>query len=340
MALVNQVYNSHFLLGQENRPDFPDGWVQAGGDSATTWEWLGSPQGSRAVEIIHPSGPRAGISLGNDVLVPAGESQRWELKVVLQAEPSGIPCYIRIYLGAVSQLQFAVRPESEPESFTRVFATPVGVTALRIEVGILGAGSLTIHEVQAWRLYPERELRLDDKGQVYVRHIDSLGKIQTPVSVNVINKTPLPVDIRTPIKTELRNLMPSRDGVKIFSSEGAPIISKPDGSLPVTVSGRKFLQRVEMVSSRDMGSTVTNDVSEATVYSYAIYNMGIEESLVQLQISPDGVIWTADDVDREVLPGDLIVITPNYFLRYIRLAYQAQIPGSMISLMIWFQSQN
>ncbi|WP_088228096.1 DUF6385 domain-containing protein [Desulfosporosinus sp. FKB] len=340
MASKNQVYNSHFLLGQEYSSDFPDGWVQVGGDSATKWEWVGEPQGPRAVGIIHPSGPRAGISLGNDVLVPAEEGQRWKLRVALQTEPSGTSCYIRLYLGAVSQLQFAVRPGSEPEAFTRVFSTPTGVSAFRIEVGILGTGSVIIHEIQGWRLYPERELRLDDKGQLYIRHVDSLGKIQSPVSVNVINRNPLPVDVITPIKTELRNLTPTCDGVKIFSSEGAPIISKPDGSLLVTMSGRKFFQRIETINSRVMGSTVPNDVAEASVYSYAIHNVGIEEVFVQLQISPDGTIWTADGVESGILPGNLIVITPNHFLRYIRLAYRSQIPGTMIALMIWFQSQN
>jgi hypothetical protein len=337
MASTNQVYNGHFLVGQENRPVFPDGWIQTGGDRATQWEWMGNSQGPRAVKIIHPSGPKAGITLSNDILVPAGEGQRWELRVILQSEPSGVPCYIRVYLGAVSQLQFSVRTGSGPESFTKVFVTPPGVTGLRIEVGILEAGNVTIHEIQGWRLYPERELRLDEKGQLYVRHIDSIGKIQTPVSVNVINQNPIPVDLRTPIKTELRDLTPVRDGIKIYSSDGNPISSKPDGSVLVMMSGRKFVQRIETVNSSIMGSTIPNDVSEATIYSYAIHNIGVGGVQIQLEISPDGIIWTADDEEDEIFPGGLAVITPNRFLRYIRLVYRSQTPSS---LTIWFQAQS
>ena len=61
MTDTNQVYNSHFLLWQESHPDFPDGWVQTGGDRTTEWEWVSLPVGPRAIKIVHPSGPRAGI---------------------------------------------------------------------------------------------------------------------------------------------------------------------------------------------------------------------------------------------------------------------------------------
>lgn len=165
MTETNQVYNSHFLLWQESKPDFPDGWAQTGGDKATKWEWVGTPEGPRAIKIDHPSGPRAGIILENSVVIPAGEDQRWEIRVILQTEPAEIPCYIRVYLGAVSQYLFSVRPGFAPEEFVRVFSTPIGVTGLRIEVGIFGEGIMLVHEIQGWRLYPKRALRLDKKGK-------------------------------------------------------------------------------------------------------------------------------------------------------------------------------
>ena len=320
MTKINQVYNSHFLLEQESNRDFPDGWAQTGGDTATTWEWIGTSKGPRSIKIRHSSGIRAGIILGNDVLIPAGEGQRWEIKVVLQTEPAMVPCYIRIYLGAVSQNLFSVRPGLEPETFTRVFSTPTGVTGIRIEVGIIGNGIVLIHEIQGWRLYPQRELRLDEKGQLYVRHIDSIGKIQTP------------------IKTDLRELTPARDGLKIYGSNGNPVVSTPDGLLQIIMSGRKYVQSSETVIASDVYAAIMpKDVSEINVYSYAVHNIGTGGVLVQLQISPDGAIWTEDDLEHEILPGTLKVVTPNHFLRYVRLIYRSKISNP---LQVWFQAQS
>jgi len=337
MTEINQVYNSHFLLWQESHPNFPDGWVQTGGDSATKWEWTGSPDGPRAIKIVHPSGPRAGIILENNVAISAGEGQRWKIQVMLETEPAGIPCYLRVYLGAVSQLLFSLRPNSKPEEYSRVFSTPTGVSGLRFEVGILGEGMVTVHEIQAWRLYPKRELRLDEKGQLYVRHIDSIGVIQSPVPVRLVSPIPIPVDVRTPIKTDLRDLTPSRDGIKIFASDGNSIASTLEGLVQIKMSGRKYVQSIETVtSSIFFVPTLPRDVSELSVYSYAVHNSGIEGAIVQLQISPDGVIWAEDNVECEIVSGALAVFTPNRFLRYVRLIYRSEFPNP---LKIWFQAQ-
>jgi len=334
---TNQVYNSHFLLAQESHPDFPDGWAHTGGDTATKWEWVGTSDGPRAIKIVHPSGPRAGITLEHGVVIPAGEGQRWEIRVVLQTEPAQTPCYIRVYLGAVSQYLFSVRPGSEPEEYTRVFSTPAGVTGLRVEVGILGEGIIIVHEIQGWRLYPKQAMRLDEKGQIYVRHVDSIGKIQSPVSVKLVCPLPIPVDVRTPIKADLRDLTPSRDGVKIYGSNGNPIISTSDGLIQIMTAGKKYMQTYETVIASDvLAAIMPKDVSEVSVYSYAVHNFGTEVVSVQLQISPDGAIWTEDDLEHEILPGALEVFTPNHFLRYVRLIYRSQVPNP---LMVWFQAQ-
>ncbi|HWQ41405.1 MAG TPA: DUF6385 domain-containing protein [Desulfosporosinus sp.] len=337
MTETNQVYNGHFLLAQESHPDFPDGWIQMGGGSATKWEWTGTSGGPRAIKIISSSRPRAGIILGNDVIIPAGEGQRWEVSVVLQTEPAEVPCYIRVYLGAVSQYLFTLKPGSEPEEFIRVFSTPAGVTGLRVEVGILGEGIIIVHEIQGWRLYPKQTLRLDEKGQIYVRHIDSIREIQTPLSVRIISPIPMPVDVRTSVKTELRDLTPSRDGLKIYGSNGNPILSTSDGLLQMMTAGKKYVQSYETVIASDvLAAIMPKDVSEVSVYSYAVHNIGSEGVSVQLQISPDGAIWTEDDLEHEILPGALEVFTPNHFLRYVRLIYCSQVPNP---LMVWFQAQ-
>lgn len=305
MTDTNQIYNSHFLLCQESNPDFPDGWTRTGGDRATEWEWLGLPDGPRAIRISHPSGPRAGIVLENNVVIPAGEGQRWQFRLILQSEPAETLCYVRVYLGAVSQYLFTVRPGSVPEDYNRVISTPTGVTGIRVEAGILGEGVITINEIQGWRLYPKRELRLDEKGQLYVRHIDSIGKIQAPVSVKVVSPDPILVDVRAPLQ--------------------------------VKMSGRRYHQSVESVTSTNIiVATIPKDVSEISTFSYAVHNTGTDEVVAQLQISPDGATWTADDIEHVILPGALTVFTPNHFLRYVRVIYRSQLPNP---LMVWFQAQ-
>ena len=175
MDLINQVYNGDFLLAQESAPNFPDGWVQKGGDQTTSWEWLGPPQGPRAVAVIHPGGQRAGIAQALDTTVQAGEIQRWEVKVILETEPAGVASYIKVFFGAIGQKVFSLTPGSSPEVLSEIFSTPSGTNAILLEIGIIGKGTLVIHEIEASRLYPPRALRLDEKGQVYVRHLDSLA---------------------------------------------------------------------------------------------------------------------------------------------------------------------
>lgn len=337
MTETNEVYNGHFLLAQENHPDFPDGWNKTGGGTATEWEWVGTPDGSRGIKIVHPTGPRAGIILDDNVVIPAGEGQKWEIRAVLQAVPAEITCYIRVYLGAVSQCLFSIRPRLAPEEYSRVFSTSVGVTGIRVEVGILGEGTIIIHKIQVWRNYPKHALRLDEKGQIYVRHIDSIGKIQNPISVQIINPIPMPVDVKTSVKTELRDLTPCRDGVRIYGSNSNPIRSTSDGLVQIMSAGKKYIQDYETVMASDnLAAIMPKDVSEVSIYSYAVYNIGAEEVSVQLQISPDGVIWTEDGLEHEILPRELKVFTPNHFLRYVRLIYRSR---NSNQLMVWFQAQ-
>lgn len=135
----------------------------------------------------------------------------------------------------------------------------------------------------------------------------------------------------------MRDLTPTRDGIKIYSSNGNPIASTLEGLLRINMSGRTYVQSVETVTALNVfDSTTPKDVSEVSVYSYGVHNTGAEGAIVQLQISPDGVTWTADNLECEILPGSLAVFTPNHFLRYVRLSYRSQ---SSNVLVVWFQGQ-
>jgi hypothetical protein len=336
--LINQVYNGDFLLSQEITPNFPDGWVQKGGDHTTSWEWLGPVQGPRAVAIIHPGGQRAGIAQALDTTVQAGEIQRWEVKVILETEPAEVTSYLKVLFGAIGQKVFSFTPRSIPEVFSEIFSTPVGTNSILLEIGIIGEGKLVIHEVEAYRLYPHRVLRLDEKGQVYVRHVDSVGQIQMPVSVKIISSVPIHVDVSTFVTADIRNLTPARDGVRIYGSDGSSINSTSDGLLQVQVAGHALRENVENVVANIVpAASIVQDVSSLNVYSFAVNNSGATPAVVQLQISPDGLVWTADAPEREVGAGILEIFTPSLFLRYNRLVYRASVATP---LKVWFQAQS
>lgn len=334
----NEVYNGDFLLAQEHvSTDFPDGWGRTGGDSSTSWSWLGPPQGPRALGIEHPSGPKAGIIQTLDTAIQAGEAQRWQADLMLETEPAGVKSYLKVYLGAVSQQIFSFMPGSEQETFSRVFATPAGTGGLRLEIGILGAGKLTIHGVAASRLYPPRVLRLDEKGQLYVRQVDSIGQIQKPVYVKVISSVPIPVDVHATVTSDIRNLTPIRDGVRVYGSGELPVATTTDGRTMVQIAGRLYQESVDTLIA-GLSPVVTNiwDISTLSVFSYAVYNNGSVSALVKIEISPDGYSWKTDTPEKEVVPGNLEVLVPTCFLRFNRLVCRA---GSPTPLKIWFQAQ-
>ncbi len=338
MELVNQIYNGDFLLAQESHPDFPDGWQRTGGDSSTLWEWIGPPQGPRAIGIHHPGGPKAGIGQAFEVSVQAGDNQRWELQLTLAVHPAGTPCFARINMGAGGIAVFSFSPTEEPQVFTRVFETKVGIPGLRLELGILGVGDLTIHQVEAFRLYPLRVLRLDEKGQLYIRHVESIGQIQKPVPVQMISPIPIPVEVKATITGDIRALTPARDGVRMYSSSGGPLGSTPDGSLQVQLSGHRFWESSESVTatvSPDVTGAV--DVASFSVFTFAVLNRGIASAFIQVEVSPDGLVWAADAPEQEVAAGTLSMFTPTLFLRFNRLKFRALTAST---LTVWFQAQS
>lgn len=336
--LVNQVYNGDFLLVQEAQPDFPDGWQKTGGDLMTAWEWLGPPEGPRALLIHHPGGPKAGIWQTVDVALQGGDMQRWEVQVTLETNPAGIPGYLKVYTGAGGIQIFTLTPGAGPQVFSRVLATQSGVPGLRLEIGVLGLGDLTIHQVQAYRLFPLRALKLDEKGQVYVRHVESLGQIQMPVSVKIVSPVPIPVDARGTLPSNIRDLTPARDAVRIYASGGTPLASTYDGLMQIQICGHSYQESPESVTAvASPKVTMLRDVATLSVYSFAVINIGTVSSFVQLEVSPDGANWLADGPEHEVTVGGMVIFTPTCFLRFNRLKYRAALANP---LTVWFQAQS
>lgn len=335
--LIDQIYNGNFLLSHVDHPNFPDGWETMGGDPSTTWEWLGSSEGPRAIRINHPNGPRASIVQSLDVSILAGVNQRWEFQILLESNPAGVLSYLKIYLGNIAQKVSMIHPLDESKLVSNIFTTPAGTGAIRVEVGVIGNGQLTIHEVRAFRLYPLRSLKLDDIGQIYVKHVESIGQIQRPVSVRIVQPLPLPVDFKATITGDIRNLTPQRDGVRIYDSNSNIIVSTPEGALKVQLASRRFVATEESVNAGSIELySSSRDVSELTIYSCAIKNRGSTPAFIHLEISPDGTNWVHDSKNLELVPGQLEVLVPQLFLRYIRVSYRAL---NLTPLTIWFQAQ-
>jgi len=335
--LVDQIYNGDFLLSHIDRPYFPDGWETMGRNLSTTWEWLGSSEGPRAISINHPNGPRASIVQSVDVPILAGVNQRWEFQILLESNPAGVMSYLKIYLGNIAQKVSTIYPTGEPQLISKIFTTPAGTGAIRVEVGVIGNGQLIIHEVRAYRLYPLRSLKLDDQGQVYVKHVESIGQIQRPVSVRIVQPLPLPVDFKATITEDIRNLTPLRDGVRIYDSNSNLIESTPEGAIKIEMASRRFVTTEESVTAGSVELySSSKDVSELTIYSCAIKNRGSTPVIIHLEISPDEVNWVADCKDLELVPGQLEVLVPQLFLRYFRVSYRA---SNATPLTIWFQAQ-
>lgn len=287
--------------------------------------------------IRHPSGPPAGVIQATEVAVAAGELQRWEARVNMAAV-GGAVCYLRVHLSTpasylAGRLEFILNPGPEPETFSRVFTTPASTASLRLEAGIAGPGETVIHSVKAYRLYPPRALRLDEKGRLFVRHVQTVEEILKPVRL----AGPIPVNVKATVTADIRNLTPDQDGVRIYGSGPVPLATTGDGTAMVEVAGSSFYESTEYVTATaSAAATAARDVSRLRLFSFAILNSGSVPALVRMEVSPDGSHWAAGTPEQQVEGGGLLALASYFFLRYARIAYRA---AAVTPLTIWLQGQ-
>lgn len=82
------------------------------------------------------------------------------------------------------------------------------------------------------------------------------------------------------------------------------------------------------------------DVSRIKMFTFLAINTGLNPVILQPEISPDKISWhDYNDPEVTVPPGDMQVITPNYFLRFTRLKFKNLNPGFNSVVTIWFQGQ-
>ena len=113
---------------------------------------------------------------------------------------------------------------------------------------------------------------------------------------------------------------------------------------PVDVNGifelvrpiRDFVEDVA-ADTTDRYSTM-QDVFQLVTYSFCVINEGTTESVVGIQLSPNGTNWVEDPIaDDHIDQGQMKILVYNRFARYVRLRYRTD--SSSTSLRIYFQGQ-
>ncbi|MDQ6422460.1 DUF6385 domain-containing protein [Paenibacillus sp. LHD-117] len=80
------------------------------------------------------------------------------------------------------------------------------------------------------------------------------------------------------------------------------------------------------------------DTSTKATYSYAVINKGNFPAVAKIQISPNARNY-ADDTEQPVDAGETVVLVPNRFLRYTRLAVRSERSDESTIVDVYFQSQ-
>lgn len=142
--------------------------------------------------------------------------------------------------------------------------------------------------------------------------------------------------------TEVIQSVPGNLKTQIYGFDGTTtrvVLINSDGNL-TTTNIRKFTETIQGVTTVDtyVGGT-SQDVSRQGEYSFFISNFGANSATIKVQISPNNSAWV-DDGGEIILPSNrAIVVTSNYFLRYIRIAYKSTTAGQATSLNIFYQAR-
>ncbi|MDO0823547.1 DUF6385 domain-containing protein [Desulfosporosinus nitroreducens] len=346
IGTFNRVPNGNFLKKSETKADFPEAWFQIGGNKESSWNFKHEPWDMSALKISNTTAIRAGIIQSPEASLGIDNVKEWIIKIILKADRPNAQAYLRIYpissQGDVAKpWEYCFGAGLEREQFQQVISADYDVDFLRLETGILGAGSLCIYKIIAYSLSPNRMKRRVKKPKQEILHINSIqtiGEIIKPIQLATPIPLKIPVNVQAHVNADVRNLTPIRDKVQIFGNSQVPIATSVSGRVQVEINGHGFYESLEDVTaSETISSTITRDISALLRCSFAVCNFGSNLAYVDAELSPDGIHWTAEDNPHEVGPGKLVIISPKKFLRYTRLTYKAE---NLTSLRIWVQAQN
>ncbi|SPF44549.1 conserved hypothetical protein [Candidatus Desulfosporosinus infrequens] len=345
---VNVLDNGDFSKSSTTQPNFPEAWLQIGGSHETSWKFGYQSLDKPVLEINNFSTNRAGIIQTQLASLEVGKNEEWLFNLCLKSSSDEMQAYLRIYpimsKGDVSRpWEFFFRPRVEPEQFKQVISVRSDVWRLRLETGVLGPGHLSIYQLSAYPLSPNRMKRYVQakhakKEIPQISHIQTIGEIIKPIQLAMPIPLKIPVTVQANVNADVRNLTSSRDRVQICGSSQVPLATTSCGRAQVEIFGHGFQESLEDVTAtQTMSATTTRDVSALTRFSFAVYNFGKLPAYIQAEFSPDGVHWAVESEQREVGPEKLAVLSPVGFLRYTRLSYGA---GGLTTLRIWVQAQS
>ena len=346
LGMFNELYNGNFKIKSKTQSDFPDEWLQIGGNHQTSWEFMGVPLEMPVLEIKNPTALRAGIIQTSEASLDVRKDEDWQILMVFK---SGMPeqqAYLRVYPirsngDASRPWEFSLSLGVKPEQYKQLVSVGPEIQFLRIETGILGPGDIYIYKLIAYPLTPNRMKRRVKKAKQEVqpiKHIQTIGEIIKPIQLAMPIPLKIPVTVQANVNADIRNLTPIRDRVQIFGSSQAPLATSGCGRAQVEICGHGFHESLEDVTANQtLSATTTRDVSALLRFSFAVYNFGTVSAHVQAELSPDGVHWAREGNPFVVGPGNLVIVTPGNFLRYTRLSYKAEGPTT---LRIWVQAQN
>lgn len=345
----NQISNGDFSK-KSQLEDFPKAWLPIGGNNASSWKYKQESQGNFSLEIHNSTITRAGIVQTDESSLEVGKNEHWLVKVVYRSQQAELKGYLRLFPvnlngDVMRPWEFCFQPRLESEKFKQFkqFKQIINIYSdikfLRLEIGVLGPGLISIYKLIAYPLIPKHLKWKNKNRQAHpIEHIQSIGEILKPIQLAAPIPLRIPVNIQAKVSSDTRNLTPLRDSVQIYGSSQVPLATSSSGRAQVEISGHGFQESLEDVSaSPTIAYTIIRDVSALARYSFAIYNKGSEVAYVQIQLSPDGLHWVTAGKRRNIEPESLVMITPEGFLRYTRVGYEAE---GLTSLRIWVQAQN
>ncbi|AFQ42382.1 DUF6385 domain-containing protein [Desulfosporosinus meridiei] len=343
----NRVPNGNFLRRSKAQDDFPESWLQIGGNNESTWRFISESMVNPTLEINNSTATRSGIIQTKEASLSIGKDKEWLFKVNLKGGRPDTQVYIRIYPisleGNVSKpIEYYFRIGLKKEQISQVISAGYNVAFFRLEIGIMGQGSLDIYKVIAYTLSPgtmKRRVTNNNKAWTHkIESINTIEEIKKPIRLASPIPIQVPVNVHATVSGDVRNLTPIRDKVQVYGNNQVPIATSVSGRVQVEISSHEFYESLEDVTATEkMSSTITRDISALHRCSFSVLNFGSDPAFIQIELSPDGVHWLTEESLQEVPPGMLALVCPKNFLRFIRIAYKSE---NFTRLRIWVQAQN
>ncbi len=345
-GIFNKLYNGNFQIESKTQANFPDAWLQIGGNNQTGWNYLNVPLILPVLEIKNPTALRAGIIQTSETALDVRENKDWQIVIVLKSGMLELQAYLRIYHirsngETAKPREYNYSPGLNPKQFKQIISADAETQFLRVETGVLGSGNLYIYKLIAYPLIPKRMRRRVKKAKQVklqpLKHIQTIGEIIKPIHLAAPIPLKIPVTVQAKVNADIRSLAPNRDKVQIFGSSQAPLATSVSGHAQVEISGHEFYESIEDVTAdRTMAAATIRDISGLAAFSFAVHNFGADAAYVQAELSPDGIHWTEEGNQLVVNPEELVIVSPEKFLRYARLSYKAE---GLTRLRIWAQAQ-